>query len=305
MFRAVTARGKVVFKFMANYYDILGVGKSSSEKEIKQAFRNLARKYHPDVNPDDKQAEDKFKKINEAYEVLSNPDSKKKYDMYGDNWQNLGNVNHGTDFGNWWPFGRTGREGNTENWSTNFGDFEDLFSGNRSAQRRKRYTPKPIKIEISLKEAFSGTARQVSINSSAGGSRKIEVQIPPGVDTNSKIKLNPKGMREVILSIKVTQNIKFQRNKNDLYAEVDVDFDDLILGCEIEVETITGKIALALPVNSQNKQKIKISGQGMPLLDGDGKRGDFFVIVNAVIPDFLSEKQKQHILSYSNLKSND
>ena len=303
MFRAVTARGKVIFKFMANYYDILGVGKSSSEKEIKQAYRDLARKYHPDVNPDDKQAEDKFKKINEAYEVLSNPESKKKYDMYGDNWQNLGNPNHGTDFGSWWPFGQAGRGRSSENWSTNFGDFEDLFSGNVGGRRRKRYTAKPIKVEISLKEAFSGTVRQVAINSATGEGRKIEVQIPPGVDNNSKIKLNPKGMREVILSIKVTQDIKFQRDRNELYAEVDVDFDDLILGCEIEVETITGKIALVLPVNSQNKQKFKISGQGMPLLDGNGKRGDFFVIVNAVIPDTMSEKQKQHILNYSQSKS--
>ena len=288
---------------MANYYDILGLGKSSSEKEIKQAYRDLARKYHPDVNPDDKQAEDKFKKINEAYEVLSNPESKKKYDMYGDNWKHVGNVNHGTDFGSWWPFGQSGRGGNSENWNTNFGEFEDLFTGNIGRQRRNRYTAKPIKAEISLKEAFLGTARQISINASSGGTRKIEVQIPPGVDTNSKIKLNPKGMREVILSIKVTQDIKFERNKNDLYTDVDVDFDDLILGCEIEVETITGKIALVLPVNSQNKQKFKISGQGMPILDGGGKRGDLIVIINAAIPDSMSKKQKQHIVNYSQLKS--
>ena len=225
--------------------------------------------------------------------------------MYGDNWQHVGNVNQGTNFGGW-PFGRSGQAGNSQRWSTDFADFEDLFSGfgNIGSKPRNRYTSKPIKVEITLKEAFSGTTRQISINDS-GRTKKIEVTIPAGVDTNNKIKLNPKGMREVVLNISVTPNIKFKRNKNHLYTDVAVAFDDLILGCEIEVETITGKIALALPVNSQNKQKIKISGQGMPLLDGDGKRGDFFVIVNAVIPDFSSEKQKQHILSYSNLKSND
>tara|TARA_B100001167_G_C16735999_1_gene288499 strand:+ start:171 stop:1040 length:870 start_codon:yes stop_codon:yes gene_type:complete len=287
---------------MANYYDILGIGKSSGEKEMKQAYRDLARKYHPDVNPGDKKAEEKFKKINEAYEVLSNPESKKKYDMYGDNWQHVGNVNQGTDFGNWWPFGRAGQARNSQGGSTDFGDFEDLFAGNIGRQRRSRYTPKPIKVEISLKEAFLGTTRQVSINSS-GGVRKIEVKIPEGVNNNSKIKLTPKGMREVLLIIKVTQDIKFNREKNDLYTDVDVHFDDLILGCEIEVETINGKIALSLPGNSQNKQKFKVSGQGMPVLDGNGQRGDLIVVVNAVIPDAMSEKQKQHIVNYSQLKS--
>ena len=152
---------------MANYYDILGVGKSSNDKEIKQAYRDLARKYHPDVNPGDKQAEEKFKKINEAYEVLSNPESKKKYDMYGDNWQHVGNVNQGTNFGGW-PFGRSGQAGNSQRWSTDFADFEDLFSGfgNIGSKPRNRYTSKPIKVEITLKEAFSGTTRQISINDS-------------------------------------------------------------------------------------------------------------------------------------------
>ena len=288
---------------MANYYDILGVGKSSTESEIKQAYRELARKYHPDVNPGDKQAEEKFKKINEAYEVLSNSESKKKYDMFGDNWQHGGNINQGADFSSWWPFGQPGRGNNSENWSTNFGDFEDLFSGNIGSRRRtNRYTSKPIKAEISLKEAFSGTTRQISINDS-GKTKKIEVTIPAGVDTNSKIKLSPKGMREVILSIKVAQENKFRRNKNDLYTEVDVEFGDLILGCEIEVETITGKIALVLPANSQNNQKFKISGQGMTILDGNGKRGDLIVSVNALIPDSMPEKQKQHIINYNNVKS--
>ena len=281
---------------MANYYDILGIGKSSSEKEIKQAYRELARKYHPDVNPGDNQAEEKFKKINEAYEVLSNSESKKKYDMYGDNWQHVGNVNQGTHFGGW-PFGRAGQAGNSQRWSTDFEEFEDLFSG-IGGQRRS----KPIKVEISLEEAFLGTARLVSINSH-GGARKIEVKIPQGVDNNSKIKLNPKGMREVLLSIKVTQDIKFKREKNDLYTDVDVDFDDLILGCEIEVETMTGKIAMVVAANSQNKQKVRIQGKGMPVYNGNGKRGDLIVIVNAVIPDSMSKKQKQHIVNYSQLKS--
>ena len=288
---------------MANYYDILGVGKSSNDKEIKQAYRDLARKYHPDVNPGDKQAEEKFKKINEAYEVLSNPESKKKYDMYGDNWQHVGNVNQGTNFGGW-PFGRSGQAGNSQRWSTDFADFEDLFSGfgNIGSKPRNRYTSKPIKVEITLKEAFSGTTRQISINDS-GRTKKIEVTIPAGVDTNNKIKLNPKGMREVVLNISVTPNIKFKRNKNHLYTDVAVAFDDLILGCEIEVEHLMGKIALVIPANSQNKQKFKLHEKGMPIYNGDGARGDLFVVVNAVIPDSMSEKKKQHIVNYRQLKS--
>ena len=288
---------------MANYYDILGVGKSSSEKEIKQAYRDLARKHHPDVNPSDKQAEEKFKKINEAYEVLSNPESKKKYDMYGENWQHVGNVNQGTHFDSWWPFGQSGQAGKSQSRSTDFGGFEDLFSGNIGGQTKNRYAPKlkPIKVGISLKEAFLGTTRQISINVS-GRTTKMEVTIPPGVDTNSRVKTGPEG-KPVILNIKVTQDNKFKRKKYDLYTEVDVDFDDLILGCEIEVETITGRIALVLPVNSQNKQKFKIYGQGMPILFGDGERGDLIVVVNAVIPDSIPEKQKQHIVNYNQLKS--
>lgn len=287
---------------MTNYYDILGIGKSSSEKEIKQAYRDLARKYHPDVNLGDKKSEERFKKVNEAYEVLSDSESKKKYDMYGDNWKHVGNVNQGADFGSWWPFGRTGQGSNPQNWSADFGDFENLFSSNMGGNRRKRPVSRPIRVEISLKEAYSGTSRQVSMNS-AEGVRKIEVKIPAGVDNNSKIKVNPKGMPEVMLSIKVTEDDRFRRDKNDLYTDVDVDFDDLILGCEIEVETITRKIALVLPNNSQNKQKFRLSEQGMPIIDGNGERGDLIVVVNAVIPDLMSEKQKQHIISYRGLKT--
>lgn len=287
---------------MTNYYDILGIGKSSSEKEIKQAYRDLARKYHPDVNLGDKKSEERFKKVNEAYEVLSDSESKKKYDMYGDNWKHVGNVNQGADFGSWWPFGRTSQGSNPQNWSTDFGDFENLFSSNVGGNRRKRPVSKPIRVEISLKEAYSGTSRQVSMNS-AEGVRKIEVKIPAGVDNNSKIKVNPKGMPEVMLSIKVTEDDRFRRDKNDLYTDVDVDFDDLILGCEIEVETITRKIALVLPNNSQNKQKFRLSEQGMSIIDGNGERGDLIVVVNAVIPDLMSEKQKQHIISYRGLKT--
>ena len=133
--------------------------------------------------------------------------------------------------------------------------------------------------------------------------KKIEVTIPAGVDTNNKIKLNPKGMREVVLNISVTPNIKFKRNKNHLYTDVAVAFDDLILGCEIEVEHLMGKIALVIPANSQNKQKFKLHEKGMPIYNGDGARGDVFVVVNAVIPDSMSEKQKQHIVNYRQLKS--
>ncbi len=286
---------------MDNYYDILGVGKSSSEKDIKQAYRDLARKYHPDVNPDDKKSEERFKKVNEAYEVLSDPESKKKYDMYGDNWKHVGTVNSGADFGSWWPFGRAGQGTNTQNRSADFGDFENLFSSNIGGGRRKRSVSRPIRVEISLKEAYSGTKRQVSMNS-AGDVRKIEVKIPAGVDNNSKIKVNPSGMPEVMLNIKISEDVRFRRDKNDLYRDVDVDFDDLIMGCEIEVETITGKIVLVLPPNSQNKQKFRLSEQGMPIIDGNGGRGDLIVVVNAIMPEAMSEKQKQHIMNYRKLK---
>ena len=135
-------------------------------------------------------------------------------------------------------------------------------------------------VEISLKEAYSGTKKQVSMNS-AGGVRTIEVKIPAGMDNNSKIKVNPSGMPVFILNIKISEDVRFRRNKNDLYTDVDVGFDDLILGCEIEVEHLTGKIALVIPANTLDKQLFKISGRGMTILNGRSRRGDLFVKVNA------------------------
>ena len=172
-----------------------------------------------------------------------------------------------------------GQSGNSQ-WRTNFGDFENLFSSNIGDGRRKKYATKPIEVEISLKEALWGTTRQIQIND-YGMPKRIEVQIPSGVDTNSRIKLKPKGMREVVLNVSVTPDIKFKRNKNDLYTDVDVELDDLILGCEIEVEHLTGKIALVIPANTLDKQLFKISGRGMTIIAKEGKRGDLFVKVNA------------------------
>ena len=275
-----------------DYYSILGVNRSASEREIKQAYRRLARKYHPDVNPGDKSAEAKFKQINEAYEVLSDKEKRQKYDQFGDQWQYADQfAQAGGQQAPGWDFGRGGTrvyfgEGD---FGSLFDDmFSDLYSRRQAKPRRGQSLEYPV--EVTLEEAYSGTTRTLSF---ADGKR-LEVKVPPGVRTGSRVRLAGKGVQggDLYLVVSVKPHPTFERRGDDLYVGVAVPLVVAMLGGEVKVTTLKGKVALKIPPETQNGRTFRLAGQGMPHL-GNKYRGDLLAKVRVVLPDKLSAKEKE------------
>jgi DnaJ-class molecular chaperone len=224
-----------------DYYSELGVPRDADEKQIKQAYRRLARKHHPDLNPDDKGAEDRFKKVNEAYEVLSDPDSRKKYDRYGANWRDVERM--GSAAGGYEPpFTWTGR---THRGAGGFGgqsvDFDDLLGSSPFGRGRTAPARLETSVTVSLEEAMAGTTRTVTITT-RGGERRLEVTVPSGVKTGSVVRVNPGQGQEVHLKIEVTPHVRFTREGDDLHTEVEVPLEDAVLGGEVNVQTIRRRL---------------------------------------------------------------
>lgn len=258
---------------MADYYELLGVSRNSDTQQIRKAYRTKARKYHPDLNKGDRDAEDYFKKINEAYEVLSDDKKRRQYDTYGSKWNQANPDQRYTDW------------------------FQDLgfnFGGSKSTSRSRRPPVSRLKspVTITLEEAFKGSNHNLTISSSVG-ERRIEVTVPPGVDNGSVVKVTPDRHTEIRLTVKVLPNERFRRDGLDLYTEVDVPFEDLIFGGEIEVYTFSGQLHLKIPERSQNGQKIRLSGQGMPMIKKNRSRGNLYVILRPVLPTDLSKEELQ------------
>ncbi len=305
-----------------DYYAVLGVPKGAPQKDIRSAYRKLARQHHPDVNPNDKAAEARFKAINAAYEVLSDAGKRKKYDKYGDQWQYADQIEQMQKQRG----GQAFRFGDGGNVRFEFGDlsggdfggiFENLFGGRgRARQRASAVAAQPV--EVTLDEAFRGTARTLQLMNEqtcatcAGqgrigeaichvcqGSgvelkpRRIEVKIPAGVDTGSRIRVAGEGgAGDLYLVVSVRSDPKFERKGASLYTDVDVPVTLAVLGGEVEVPTVTGKALLKVPPLTQNAKQFRLAGLGMPALGG-GKRGDLFVRVRIRLPDALDDKQKE------------
>ena len=270
---------------MSNYYGILGVPKNADEKDIRSAYRRLARKYHPDLNPGSKESADKFKKVNEAYEVLSDSKSRVKYDLYGENWKHSEGL--GSSFG-------SGRQ--THYTKSNFQNYENLFGSSGSGNpedlfnKSSRASAMETSIEVSLEEAYSGTRRTVKINIGTN-ERRIEVTIPPGVDTGSVVKVSPHHNQKILLNIIVTPHKLFSRKGNDLTATVEIPLEDVVLGGEVEVQTLKSRIRLRVPRESQNGQRIRLKGHGMPKLKDNDMAGDLYVKIQSIIPNNMSDEE--------------
>jgi molecular chaperone DnaJ len=316
-----------------NYYDLLGVKKDATDKDIKQAYRRLARKYHPDVNPGDKTAEAKFKEMNAAYEVLSDKEKRQKYDKYGDKWQYADQFEQAAQQQGQYRQYPTG-DGTSYHFGGDIGGmdslFDELFGGSRSrgASRRTRSArgqDLETNIEVTLEEAFSGTSRMIdlqgeqpcaacqgtgriqnvpcSVCRGAGvvaSVNRLEVRIPSGVTTGSRVRISGKGQPgygggasgDLYLNITVRPHKVFERQGDDLSIDIPVPLGVAVLGGEVQVPTLKGKLALKIPPETQNGRVFRLAGQGMFHL-GKSTKGDLKVKVNVVLPTKLTEKEKE------------
>jgi len=278
---------------MQDYYGILGLSRNASDKDIRQAFHKLARKYHPDLNGGDKRSENKFKQINEANEVLSDPATRSAYDKYGNNWRSADRIEaqqrqYGKNPYKWSP-----NQGSHDINSGLFGGFDDLFnniSHNTTGRGKSRNRDMQTDVGISLEEAFSGTTRIVTI-SNGGKQRRLEVSIPAGVNDGSMVLVKPGKGQELKLNITINSHKRFKRTGDDLIVELEVPLVQAILGGEIEVETLSGKIRLKVPPESSNGQRLRLEGRGMPKDTSSTIHGDMFVILRPSLPKNLSDEE--------------
>ena len=292
---------------MADYYSVLGVDRGVEQNDIRRAFRRLARKYHPDLNTDDPDAEAKFKEVNEAYEVLSDPDSRRKYDVHGDQWKHADEIeaqrraaSSAYGFRGGAYRGRPTAEGDL------FTGLEDILGdvGRFRGSRRGAGTVRSeTSVTVSLEEAYAGTT--INANYTVRGrNRRFEVSIPPGVDNGSTVRVTPEQGTEMLFRVSVSPNEKFRREGTSLYTDADVPFEQCILGGETQVQTLDGRtIWVKIPANSQNGQNIRLRGQGMPKLGSPDTKGALYVTVRPQMPESLTDEQRELIVKLQELRS--
>ena len=287
-----------------DYYNLLGVDRSASDKEIRQAFRRLARKHHPDVSSGDRGDEAKFKEINEAYEVLSDKDSRKKYDRFGENWRHADQFAQAGAGREGSPFFRGGsRRGGGQFDLGDLGDFgfgtifDGMFGGfsrRGRAQTSLFETEAEVPVSVTLEEAFTGAGRIVQLTAAAGRrAQRLEVRIPAGVDTGSRITVTPGEGVTLHLVVTVRAHRRFSRKGPNLYFDLPIPLADAILGGEQRVETLNGSVMLNVPPESQNGQVFRLRGRGMPHLNRPDSRGDLFASLKVVLPTDLSDDERQ------------
>ncbi|HHS97481.1 MAG TPA: J domain-containing protein [Chloroflexi bacterium] len=301
-----------------DYYQILGVSRDATEDEIKRAYRRLARKYHPDVNPGDKEAEERFKEINEAYEVLSDPEKRRKYDQLGAawrEWERMGGQPDDFDWSQWVSAAPGGqrvyvRYGTAEDLEDLFGGsspfsdfFTQIFGGLGGAPGGFEFRARPRRgqdleheVEISLEEAYHGTTRLLQKDG-----RRLQVKIPPGAYTGLRIRMAGEGgpgaaggqPGDLYLRVRVAPHPRFERRGDDLYTTVPVDLYTAVLGGKVRVETLAGPVMLTIPPGTQNGQTFRLRGKGMPKLRQKGQYGDLYARVEVRLPTRLTPRQRE------------
>jgi len=309
-----------------DYYQTLGLAKTASGKEIKQAYRKLARKLHPDVNPGDKAAESRFKEINEAYEVLGDPEKRKKYDELGANWRQYEQAQQAgqSPFGDirWNP--GTGQPGGYRTINEDelrdmfdgenpFSDFFQAFFGGgghtggrraRTSRTSKTRAGRDIEeeIDLSLEEAMKGAMRRLAVKQE-GHTRTVDVRIPAGVNDGSRVRVPGEGEHgaaggragDLYLRVRLRTDPRFERRGRDLHTQVSIPLTTAVLGGEAEVPTVGDRpLRLKIPPTTQNGQVFRLKGHGMPAVGKPAERGDLYATVNVSLPRQLTEEQRRH-----------
>lgn len=296
-----------------DYYSILGLDKNASADDIKKAYRKLARKYHPDVNPNNTEAHAKFQQINEANEVLSDPEKRKKYDAYGENWKHAeeyeqarkqqaqnGGFASGADFGSHsYQYNFGGSDFGDEGGFSDF--FENLFghaSRTRSGRRTTAYKGNDYQAELhlSLRDAARTHKQTLSVDG-----RNIRITVPAGMTDGQVIKLKGQGAPginggpagDLYITFIVEKDATFTRTGNDLYTTADIDLYTAVLGGEVLINTLDGQVKLKVSPETQNGTKVRLKGKGFPVYKQEGTYGDLFVTFNVKVPTHLTEHQKE------------
>jgi curved DNA-binding protein len=277
-----------------DYYEILGIKKTATEEEIKNAYRKLARKHHPDLNPNDKDANKKFQQLNEANEVLSDPIKRKKYDQYGKDWQHSDQYEQARQSGR-----RNGTQGNAGGYEGE--DFSDFFSsmfGGGGSRTKAKYRGQDYnsQLQLSLRDAYTTHQQTMNVNE-----KTVRITIPAGIENGQSIKLKGYGAPganggpsgDLYLTFAIANDPRFKRTGNDLYLNEDLELYTAVLGGDITIETMSGKIKLKVQPETQNGTKTRLKGKGFPLYKKEGEFGDLYITYSIKIPTNLTEKQKE------------
>ena len=277
-----------------DYYKVLEINKTATEDDIKKAYRKLARKLHPDLNPNDKEANKKFQHINEANEVLSDPEKRKKYDLYGENWE------HGAEYE---QARKSQDENKSRTYSNGFGEddysdfFSSMFGGSaRNNQAKFRGQDYNSELQISLLNAYTTHQQTLLVNG-----KNVRITIPAGIADKQTIKLKGYGSKginggpdgDLYITFNITNDTRFKRVNDDLYTSLEIPLFTAVLGGEIMVDTMDGKIKLKISPETQNGAKTRIKGKGFPVYKKEAHFGDLYITYSVKIPTQLTEKEKE------------
>lgn len=292
-----------------DYYKVLEITKTATAADIKKAYRKLARKYHPDVSPNDKNAEIKFKEINEANEVLSNVENRKKYDKYGKDWKHADEFEKSGYNPNQQQ--NSGRRQQSQEFSGDFSDFFESMYGNSGggrSQSKFRGQDVNANLQLTLQDVYTTQKQTLTVNN-----KSIRITIPAGVENGQIIKIaghgnpgangGPNG--DLFITFSILDNKNFKRDGNNLYTNANLDLFAAVLGGEIIVNTFDGKVKLKVAAGTQTDTKVKLKGKGFPIYKSDGKFGDLYITYTIKIPNNLSEKEKELFTELSKLRSHE
>ena len=291
-----------------DYYKILEIPKTATESEIKTSYRKLARKYHPDLNPNNKEAEKKFKEINEANEVLSDPEKRKKYDEYGKDWKHADEIKKAKQQQ------RSNRNANPQQGYGEFTDdfsdfFESMYGDGRSKSRQTKFRGQDLNAELrlNLKDVYQSQQQTLTVNG-----KNIRLTFPAGMEDGQVIKISGHGLQganggpngDLYITILINNDSKFKREGSNLYATVDVDLYTALLGGEVVIDTFDGKVKLKVAPETQPGTKVKLKGKGFPVYKKENEYGDLFITYQIKLPVSLSDKEKELLTELQKIRNN-